>query len=119
LADFWSFNFELERRLGLRFDDTFFCPHRPEDRCICRKPSPYLLELALRKYPLDRLRTWVIGDSKRDIEAGAKANLKTALVLTGKTLRGEYETWSFKPTIVGSDLLEIANLIITEDRGRV
>ena len=35
--------------LGGSIDAIFFCPHRPEDDCACRKPKPgLLLEIASR-----------------------------------------------------------------------
>ena len=112
LAHFWRFNHKLEELLGGKFDDILFCPHKPEERCTCRKPSPYLLHLALNKYPIDPRVSWVIGDSRRDIEAGIRAGLNTVLVLTGKTGREDYLKWSLKPTIVADNLLSAVRKII-------
>jgi D-glycero-D-manno-heptose 1,7-bisphosphate phosphatase len=32
--------------VGGRIDAVFFCPHGPEDKCLCRKPLPGLNEQA-------------------------------------------------------------------------
>jgi D-glycero-D-manno-heptose 1,7-bisphosphate phosphatase len=71
-------------QVGGRIDAIFFCPHRSEDRCACRKPQPgMLLEVARRfNVPLDE--TYMVGDAQRDLEAAAAAGAKPVLVLTGK-----------------------------------
>ena len=74
--------------LGGRIDAVFFCPHGPDDGCRCRKPLPGLFETdrrALRHRPLRR-RT-LVGDSLRDLQAGAAAGCEPHLVRTGKGAR--------------------------------
>ncbi|ABI55369.1 D-glycero-beta-D-manno-heptose 1,7-bisphosphate 7-phosphatase [Alkalilimnicola ehrlichii MLHE-1] len=74
-------------RAGARIDAVFHCPHRPEDRCECRKPRPGLLLQAAAHFdcPLDGVP--VIGDSLRDLEAGRAVNARPMLVRTGKGAR--------------------------------
>lgn len=61
-----------------------FCPHRPDERCGCRKPAPGMhLDLAAR-YDLDLSRCLMVGDSCSDVVAGQSAGCRTALVLTGQ-----------------------------------
>ncbi|MHA1665336.1 MAG: D-glycero-beta-D-manno-heptose 1,7-bisphosphate 7-phosphatase [Candidatus Njordarchaeales archaeon] len=60
-------------------DDIFYCPHY-SDNCSCRKPNPGMILEAARKYNIDLSKSWVIGDSERDIEAGRRAGCKTILV---------------------------------------
>src|SRR5438105_1824850 len=31
-------------------DAIYFCPHHPDDKCICRKPSPEMIERACREH---------------------------------------------------------------------
>lgn len=75
---------------GATVDGVYCCPHHPEGtvpeyavECECRKPRPGLLEQAAREHGLDLSRCVMIGDAKRDIEAGAAAGTATILVLTG------------------------------------
>lgn len=69
----------LEREHGLALLDIFMCPHNP-GQCDCRKPKPGMLLEAGRKHGLDLAASWMIGDSPRDIEAGAAAGCRTILV---------------------------------------
>lgn len=69
---------------GGRLERIYVCPHRPEDRCPCRKPLPGLLLLAGRDYNMDLSQTWFVGDSLTDMQAASAAGCRPALVLTGK-----------------------------------
>ncbi len=67
---------------GAALDGVFFCPHLASDGCDCRKPRPGLIHQAIRDLALDVDfgGSWLIGDSPRDIEAGAAAGLNTLLI---------------------------------------
>jgi len=45
-----------------------------------RKPNPGLLLAAARRHGLDLARSWMIGDSERDVEAGCRAGCRTIRV---------------------------------------
>ena len=51
---------------GGRIDAVYFCPHRWDDGCFCRKPAPGMLFEAQRELCLDLTRTPFIGDDDRD-----------------------------------------------------
>ena len=72
-------------RHGAALDGVFFCPHLASDGCDCRKPRPGLIHQAIRDLALDVDfgGSWLIGDSPRDIEAGAAAGLNTLLIAPG------------------------------------
>lgn len=59
---------------------TYYCPHSPDDRCLCRKPNPYLLAHAARDLDIDLSCSYMIGDRLTDVEAGAAAGCKTILL---------------------------------------
>lgn len=67
---------------GVKILKTFMCPHSPEDNCECRKPKPTMLLEAAREFGIDLARTYMVGDRKSDIFAGANAGTKTILVKT-------------------------------------
>lgn len=57
--------------------DIYYCPHHDSiASCECRKPSPYMINLAVEKYGIDIHKSYLIGDSKRDIEAAKAAGVK-------------------------------------------
>ena len=73
--------------LGGSVDAIFFCPHRPQDDCDCRKPKPgLLLEIAAR-LRVSLAGVPAIGDSYRDVEAALAAGARPILVRTGKGRR--------------------------------
>lgn len=63
---------DLARR-GVRIEASYFCPHRPDDGCACRKPATGLLERAERELGADLSRSWVIGDAATDVELARRA----------------------------------------------
>lgn len=89
-----------------------YCVHKKEDNCDCRKPNTGLFKKAAEGLEVDFTKTYFVGDTKRDIEAGKKIGCRTILVLSGKTKnKKETETWEAKPDIIKKDLSEAAESI--------
>jgi D-glycero-D-manno-heptose 1,7-bisphosphate phosphatase len=61
----------------------FFCPHKPEDLCKCRKPEPGLIFEIQSRFKTDLKNVKFIGDSHRDILAANKSGATPWLVRTG------------------------------------
>lgn len=69
---------------GGSITDIFFCPHRPDEGCDCRKPKPGMILAARDRYGIDLSSAVMVGDSAKDIQAGQAAGCgRTVLVLTG------------------------------------
>ena len=82
---------KMETLLGEQhayLNGIYYCPHHPEKGfdgeikelkidCECRKPKAGMLFSAAKDLNIDLEKSWMIGDSKRDIEAGKNANCKT------------------------------------------
>lgn len=68
---------------GVVLDGIYFCPHIPEDDCLCRKPKTKLVEDAAKKHNFDPKECFVVGDKKSDIELGKNIGGTTFLVRTG------------------------------------
>ena len=78
------------RQKGARIDAYYYCPHHPTEgtgihtrTCDCRKPQPGLLLRAAQERQLDLDASHMIGDTRRDIEAGHRAGCQSLLVKTG------------------------------------
>ncbi len=72
--------------LGGQIEAIYFCPHGPNEGCICRKPKPGLFEAFAKQQQLSLDKVYSIGDSYRDIQASIAAGAKPVLVKTGKGL---------------------------------
>ena len=78
----WMINQFRENNITIL--DVFYCPHSNESNCECRKPKPGMLISAKKKHNIDMQKSWMIGDSERDITAASLAGIKnTILVKSG------------------------------------
>ncbi len=72
---------------GISITEVYFCPHHPEHgKCLCRKPSSLMIEKAIARFEVDIHRSFMIGDSSRDIEAAEKAGIKAFKVGTNESI---------------------------------
>ena len=67
---------EYFRKNGTLIDKFYYCPHRPDENCFCRKPNPGLLLQAAKDLQIDLRCSWMIGDSDSDIQAAKNAGCK-------------------------------------------
>ena len=72
----------INRLVARNFPITefFICFHDDGDKCTCRKPLPGMLLSAAESYSLDLSRSYVIGDTWRDVAAGNAAGCTTILI---------------------------------------
>lgn len=70
-------------RAGGRIRAVYYCPHRDDENCTCRKPKPGMLVKAASEHKIDIDNSFLIGDSNRDIQAGNEFGVCSLLVLTG------------------------------------
>jgi D-glycero-D-manno-heptose 1,7-bisphosphate phosphatase len=78
---------------GVVIDDYRYCLHHPDaldpqlaQVCDCRKPKPGMLLQAAAALDIDLSRSWMIGDSDSDAEAGRVAGCRTILVENPRSL---------------------------------
>lgn len=79
----------LERQ-GARIDRFDYCPHHPTEgsaryrrACPCRKPEPGMLLKAAAALAIDLGRSYVVGDTPRDLETARRVGARGILVRTG------------------------------------
>ncbi|MBN1075620.1 HAD family hydrolase [Clostridium botulinum] len=71
------------KKYDAHIDEFYFCPHHPECGigkykldCNCRKPKSGMLEEAIKKYNIDKNRSYIIGDKDWDVESGENIGIK-------------------------------------------
>ena len=78
-------------RLNCQIQDIFFCPHRPDENCECRKPKAKMFLDAAKKHNIDLVNSWVIGDSQTDIQAANKIGCRGIKIATNTSLKKAVE----------------------------
>lgn len=111
---------ELDKN-GVVIDDLYMCPHytkklpqTKEDflirECNCRKPKPGLLYRAIRKYNIDLSKSYMVGDSCTDVQAGDAVGIKTVFLGDLKCDACK-KLGDIAPTYIAKNLEEAAKLL--------
>jgi D-glycero-D-manno-heptose 1,7-bisphosphate phosphatase len=95
---------------GVKLDGMYFCPHRPDDDCSCRKPKTVLAERASAELGFDLPTSFIIGDKRSDIEMGRNIGATTLLVCTGYGNQQRLEP-EYQPNYVARDLQHAVRII--------
>ena len=102
-------------KAGGRITDIFYCPHMDEDRCACRKPKPGLIFQAQKKYRIDLSRSFMVGDSTKDILCARNAGCAKAILVktgNGQAALADPVNRRQAPDYVADDLYDAACWII-------
>jgi len=107
---------ELEA-FNIKIDGVYYCTHRQEDNCSCRKPKTGLVDKVIRGLRVDAgdidfSKSYFIGDTIRDIQTGRAAGLKTILVFSGKEKPENRDSWQSIPDFQVKDLSEAVSKVI-------
>lgn len=70
--------YEIEAAGG-KVERIYYCPHRPDEKCKCRKPETGLFEQASRDYSIDYGKSWFVGDFESDREVAERVGLRFIL----------------------------------------
>jgi histidinol-phosphate phosphatase family protein len=107
---------ELLRDEAVEIEAFRWCPHHPEGTvglysiaCDCRKPHPGMITSLAAEHGIDLARSWMVGDTPADVEAGRRAGCRTIRV-GGRAGAGPALT----PDYVVGDLAEAARMIVAE-----
>ena len=85
-------------------DDVFYCIHDDENDTGCRKPAPGLFIMAQEKYNIDFNKSFMIGDTWKDVKAANNAGI--SMILFNKDYNQDLEN-----VIRVKSLPEIVSLI--------
>lgn len=83
ISDYESVKAKLDQLLaecGAHIDATYYCPHKREEGCRCRKPGTLLFERAIADLGIDARNALFVGDRLRDIEPALQFGARGVLV---------------------------------------
>ena len=95
---------------------VYYCKHKEEDRCNCRKPLPGLIVRARLEQGFVPGETYLIGDSQSDLAAAEAAGCPAILIRRDAFL--ENHAAGAQRLMVTSNLLEAAEMIVALQRAR-
>jgi D-glycero-alpha-D-manno-heptose-7-phosphate kinase len=108
-------------KYGAHIDAILYCPHHPTafnteyiKDCSWRKPSTGMLETAAKQFNLNLSKSYVVGDSPRDILAGKAVNSTSILVKTGHG--GKDTIYKASPDKTVKDLFEAVAIILKMEK---
>jgi len=74
--------------VGAHFDDIRYCPHHPDGTvpelaiiCDCRKPNAGMLRSLIEQWHPEISRSFMLGDSDKDAEAGAAVGVRSKKIM--------------------------------------
>jgi D-glycero-D-manno-heptose 1,7-bisphosphate phosphatase len=99
------------QQAGGEITKVYYCTHRKELGCFCRKPKPGLLKKAEKEFKINLRKTCFIGDTIRDVLTAHAVGAKSILILCGKEKLSNQRNWEAKPDFVFKDLLSAAKFL--------
>lgn len=98
-------------KAGGKITKVYYCTHRKETGCGCRKPRPGMFKMAAKECKIDLKKAYFVGDTIRDVLTAQAAGCKSILVLTGKEKLANKKNWEASPDFVFKDLLAAAKFL--------
>lgn len=112
---------DLLAETGTELAGIFYCPHSPDDGCGCRKPAPGLLDAISSEFDMPLTDVPIVGDSLRDLQAGATHRCTPILVRTGKGATtepklAEQKDVALQQTRVFDDLAQVVDYLLANQQ---
>lgn len=95
-----------------RITKVYYCTHRQEKNCACRKPKPGMIALAKKEYHLNLSKVFFIGDTIRDVVTANAAGCPSILVFSGKEKLANRPNWEVRPDYWFKDLYSAVKFIL-------
>ena len=100
------------KQAGGKITKVYYCTHRKEAGCACRKPKPGLLKKAAREFKVNLKKAYFVGDTIRDVLTAHAVGAKSILIFSGKEKLSNQKSWEVKPDFVFKDLFAAAEFLI-------
>lgn len=99
---------------GGKIDGVYYCTHRQDQNCSCRKPRTGLLNIAKKDHRIEIKNSFFIGDTIRDVHTAKQAGCKSILVFSGKEKPSNRKNWDIQPDFVFKNLYAAAEFILKQ-----
>ncbi len=106
VADLTAMNNKVKKEIeehGGRIDGIYYCPHKPDEGCDCRKPKLGLLSQAQKDFDISMEGSFIIGDDDSDMEMARSAGVRGIRVRRHGNIEGDFFAEDFY------DVLDIVN----------
>lgn len=97
-----------------KINAVYYCTHREEQNCPCRKPKAGLIDIAKNINHLNIKNSFFIGDSIRDVNTAKAAGCRSILLLCGKEKLFNSKNWQTQPDFVFKDLRLATEFILSQ-----
>jgi heptosyltransferase-2 len=107
---------------GAWLDGIYFCTHRPDEGCECRKPASGLVEQARRELGLGEGKSFVVGDKASDVELARNIGATAVFVLSGDHPEEQSAQMAGKnliPDFTARDLAGAVEWILEKERANI
>lgn len=74
------------QKYDAKVDAIYFCPHKPEDNCDCRKPKSGMILQASKDLGINCSNSLLIGDGESDMLAAKNVGMESILIQTNGDL---------------------------------
>lgn len=89
---------EISKKGG-RIDGIYYCPHRPEENCNCRKPKTGLVMMAMQDFDIDLRNSIVIGNDEKDVGLAKNLGIKSICVRNDNGIHGDFDAKNFEEVV--------------------
>ena len=102
------------RRHGGTIASIQFCPHHPDQSCLCRKPRTGMIDNIEKTLQTSAVGAFFVGDSLCDIGAARAAGCRPVVVRTGKGKKTIKQSNKLQDTLIFNDLYDFSAFAIKD-----
>jgi histidinol-phosphate phosphatase family protein len=105
----------IEKRGG-SIEAIYYCPHRPDQRCRCRKPKPGMVLKAKKDIKIDLSRSYLVGDSSKDMDLAQLVGVKGIRITARSSRRRATDDvqWTSDHPLFAASLREAVGRILED-----
>lgn len=103
--------------VGGRISGVYYCPHHPDESCLCRKPQTGMLDAMERDHQISLKGCHFVGDSEKDLQAAIAKGCTPILVRSGKgerTLERIAGQAQYRDLAIFDNLSDFADFLLEE-----